>query len=652
MEAGGERPPRRRGGARRRRAPPPASILLPAGRSRSAAMLVALVLFPVLILGDQWHSHQIVDLRDDTLAASSPSVSLAVAIAAALAFAFQPLADPAAAGDRRRAPVPRAAACRRGHGEPPGAALPGDRRRGPGVCCRGVSAELARGACRGMPAPAATLAGSSVLAAVVVLYALQALYSPDFSKGLQNVCFFFVPFSLVYALLRDVELGPEAAYLGPLGRRGRGGLPSSWSASVEYAEPQPVLERPGDPVERIPHLLPGQLGLLGPERLRALPGAGDRRRDGGAAVGARTASAGVADGTGRDALDRPGADLLPVELRRAAGRPRGARGAALELALDPRRGRRRGRRRGARRAPRRRLGEAQPRPHQHRHQRPRQPRLRRPPTSSPSAPSAGYGSGCFPRPTANTSRPEKAPVSVSHTEPITVAAEQGSSARRLCRAGRRSALDDGRRSRPATASVRAGGAVGGTDRGRLGSRVPARQDPRASVARAAVLAAFVALLVHTMAYAGFFEDPITWVLLAVGRLACAGPGPRRDVGSPRVGIPPPPSDDRRRLHGGEHHLEADRGRAAAALHALPDPGRLRRRRGAVRRGGRRQHRHPPRHDRGAAALLLQGRRGPGRVVATSFAALFWFATIGGADRAALRRSRSPKRCSTDPARRA
>ena len=26
-------------------------------------MLAALVLFPVLILGDQWHTHQIVDLR-------------------------------------------------------------------------------------------------------------------------------------------------------------------------------------------------------------------------------------------------------------------------------------------------------------------------------------------------------------------------------------------------------------------------------------------------------------------------------------------------------------------------------------------------------------------------------------------------------------
>ncbi|MGH7533158.1 MAG: hypothetical protein ACREL4_07700, partial [Gemmatimonadales bacterium] len=40
-----------------------AAILLPAGRMRSAAMLVALILFPALILGDQWHSPQIVDLR-------------------------------------------------------------------------------------------------------------------------------------------------------------------------------------------------------------------------------------------------------------------------------------------------------------------------------------------------------------------------------------------------------------------------------------------------------------------------------------------------------------------------------------------------------------------------------------------------------------
>src|SRR5215213_7851678 len=46
--------------------------------------------------------------------------------------------------------------------------------------------------------------------------------------------------------------------------------------------------------------------------------------------------------------------------------------------------------------------------------------------------------------------------------------------------------------------------------------VPPTTPPTALAARAAVLAAFVALLVHTLAYAGFFEDPITWVLLAVG----------------------------------------------------------------------------------------------------------------------------------------
>ena len=53
--------------------------------------------------------------------------------------------------------------------------------------------------------------------------------------------------------------------------------------------------------------------------------------------------------------------------------------------------------------------------------------------------------------------------------------------------------------------------------------MPARSSPPA---RAAVLAAFVALLVHTMAYAGFFEDPITWVLLAVGASLAARPAVR------------------------------------------------------------------------------------------------------------------------------
>jgi len=110
----------------------------------------------------------------------------------------------------------------------------------------------------------------------------------------------------------------------------------------------------------------------------------------------------------------------------------------------------------------------------------------------------GYGAGSFPRAYREHIATKKAPVSVSHTEPVTVAAEQGAIGLLAYAALLVVALwtlGSG------LFASRAGGATG-----------PARL----TVSRAAVLAAFVALLVHTMAYAGFFEDPIAWVLLAVG----------------------------------------------------------------------------------------------------------------------------------------
>ena len=55
---------------------------------------------------------------------------------------------------------------------------------------------------------------------------------------------------------------------------------------------------------------------------------------------------------------------------------------------------------------------------------------------------------------------------------------------------------------------------------------PAETPPAPPPARQAVLAAFVALLVHTMAYAGFYEDPITWVLLAAGASLATVPAVR------------------------------------------------------------------------------------------------------------------------------
>ena len=60
-----------------------ASILLPAGRPRSAAMLTALVLFPLLILGDQWHANQIVELRHHQAKAA-----VAIIVGGVLVFAL------------------------------------------------------------------------------------------------------------------------------------------------------------------------------------------------------------------------------------------------------------------------------------------------------------------------------------------------------------------------------------------------------------------------------------------------------------------------------------------------------------------------------------------------------------------------------------
>jgi O-antigen ligase len=90
-------------------------------------------------------------------------------------------------------------------------------------------------------------------------------------------------------------------------------------------------------------------------------------------------------------------------------------------------------------------------------------------------------------------------VAVSHTEPVTVAAEQGLIGLLLYAALLVAALW------AMASGIRAG---------------PAATGP---AARVAVLAAFVALLVHTMAYAGFYEDPITWTLLALGASLAAMP---------------------------------------------------------------------------------------------------------------------------------
>ena len=104
----------------------------------------------------------------------------------------------------------------------------------------------------------------------------------------------------------------------------------------------------------------------------------------------------------------------------------------------------------------------------------------------------GFGSGSFQeeyKRERNLSRPNA--VTASHTTPITVAAEQGVIGLVLYAA-------------LVVIALKA-----------LLTRA------RGSLARVAIGAAFVALVVHTMVYASFLEDPTTWVLLAAGAALAA-----------------------------------------------------------------------------------------------------------------------------------
>jgi len=465
-----------------------AAILLPPGRLRAAALLAALALFPVLILGDQWDSRQIADLRADTVRLIS-LFSLAVIGALLLAAIFDrwpfamPLAIVAAlpfriplesGGDTANLLVPLYLVIA-------GAAI-----ATAGKDWRGRSAGpfATAGATRWLP---------RVLAAVVVLYALQALYSPDFSKSLQNVCFFFVPFAMVYALLRDVRWDRELLTWA-LGVVAVEALVFIAIGSVEWATRSLIWN---DLVMRSnefhtyfrvnsvfwdPNVYGRYLALVAVLAMAALLWTRDRRAFalltaliallwigllptfsqssfaallGGLAVLAalrwswRWTLAGVAAGAVAGVLVVVAAGgvstISPNQINiDTSGRANLVSG-GLRLFAD--------------------------------------------------RPVYGYGSGSFPKAYREQIKSRKVPVSVSHTEPITVAAEQGAIGFAAYIALIVVALWTMARGLAWNASA---------------------TGPAGRIARVAVLAAFVALLVHTMAYAGFYEDPITWVLLAVG----------------------------------------------------------------------------------------------------------------------------------------
>lgn len=130
----------------------------------------------------------------------------------------------------------------------------------------------------------------------------------------------------------------------------------------------------------------------------------------------------------------------------------------------------------------------------------------------------GFGSASFSEAFAENEDVEEGETTVSHNEPVTVASEQGV----LGLAAYAGVIG------VALWTLVAG--MGSVAPG-LGARDDAVPDPLEDergaepLARVAVLAAFCALLVHTIGYAGYLTDPITWVLLAIGAALAPAPLP-------------------------------------------------------------------------------------------------------------------------------
>ncbi|HEY8638024.1 MAG TPA: hypothetical protein VIL64_02190, partial [Solirubrobacteraceae bacterium] len=172
-----------------------AAILMPSVRGRAAAALGALALTPVLLIAEIWDSPQLHTLRHRPALAVALVVAGLVAIGVLawlmsrhpdlvplLAVAALPFRIPiSAAGSTANLLVPLYV-----------------------VIAAGVLAYAiprARGPDDDAPHPPGAL--EWLLCVFVVLYAVQAAYSADFPKALQQVVFFYVPFALLLVLLRE-----------------------------------------------------------------------------------------------------------------------------------------------------------------------------------------------------------------------------------------------------------------------------------------------------------------------------------------------------------------------------------------------------------------------------------------------------------------
>lgn len=459
-------------------------------RLRALSMLVGLILCPALLLLDIWHSPQLgVVHRHPVLAAVGAVLVVAVLVATAvplsrrmwllapLAVVALPFRIPiAAGGSTANLLVPLYLVVAAGT-----------------LAVIGTELAAMRGGQRQsvLRRPAGWI--ERLLALVVVLFAVQSLYSGDFEKALQQMVFFYVPFALLLCLLRDLEWTPRLASLC-LRLVVALGLLFTALGFVEYVTKtlllNPKLIAANDvhtyfTVNSVffdPDIFGRFLalvmiliaGLLLFER---------ERREQLAVIGAlavlwlglvltlsRSSLGALLVGLGALAAIRwrPGRVLLVATAVVAVG--------AAALLVSPKTF---GLNQGLNGAS---SGRAN--------------LVSGGLSMFGDRPLWGYGSGSFVHEYRRRHASSSQTLSASHTTPVTIAAEQGLIGEL-----------------PYLVLV-------------LSALVGLARAPRDDARRTGVIAAFAALVFHTMLYADFLEDPVTWTLLGIGLALHAAPAMR------------------------------------------------------------------------------------------------------------------------------
>jgi len=178
-----------------------AAFLLPTARGRALAMGLALALVPVLVVAQVWDTEQLRDLRDaPALAAAAVAGGLAGVVAIASLVVRRPSLFPLLAVGALPFRIPVEAG-----GSTANLLVPLYLVIAGGVAAYAWERLRENGPPRVAPRERRGSGAELALLLALAAYAVQSVYSSDFEQALENVAFFYVPFALLLRLLAATE---------------------------------------------------------------------------------------------------------------------------------------------------------------------------------------------------------------------------------------------------------------------------------------------------------------------------------------------------------------------------------------------------------------------------------------------------------------